>query len=702
MLVPLLIVATVEPALADPASPRTVVDDPPAWTSQAPVVGDVPADQTQNLSVALALRDEAGAEALATAVSDPSNSQYRQFISAQDWRSRFAPTDDTVAQVTTWLTSQGFSIGTVPANHRFIPFTGSTAQVQAAFGTSVKNFDKDGQTTSAPAAPLTVPTSVAGMIAGVGGLDSSATMQPNHLTGDEAVDGTTGNGAQSRSAAPQSVAPQTATPQTATPNDTLPPPPAVFKNAGPCSTFYGQKPVTGLPQPPIPLDPLTFTPCGYKPGQLRGAYGIDQYLARGIDGRGTTVAITDAFGSPTILADAQQYASRNDPKHPLRSYQFSQSLPTTYTNVGLCGGSGWFSEETLDVEAVHAMAPAANILYVGATSCLDADLAAAINTVVDNQLAQVITNSWGEPDSTTTPAGNRMFHQSFLQAAAEGISVMVSSGDNGDEIANTGERQTDSPASDPRVTAVGGTSLAVGQSNNYLFEQGWGTGKSVLTNGAWVPSQPAYVYGAGGGTSQLFKQPAYQSGVVPDDIANWVPPETEPDGPHRAVPDVAMDADPQTGMLIGQSQTFPNGSIQYSEYRIGGTSLASPLLAGTVAVADQATGGSLGFLNPRLYRQAGTALLRDVTTKCPATPQNCVTDGVVRVDYVNHVNNAQGTTTSLRTFNQTGTIYTRPGYDDVTGVGSPDIDNLGSGGGSGSGGPSGPGGGSPMRGTPVR
>ena len=79
-----------------------------------------------------------------------------------------------------------------------------------------------------------------------------------------------------------------------------------------------------------------------------------------------------------------------------------------------------------------------------------------------------------------------------------------------------------------------------------------------------------------------------------------------------------------------------------------------------------------------------------------------VTDGVVRVDYVNGCDNSAGLITSLRTFNQTGTIYTRPGYDDVTGVGTPNIDNLGSGGGSGSGGPSGPGGGSPVRGAPVR
>lgn len=678
------VIATVQPAQAA-SPPRSIVDDAPAWTAQAPVVGDVPADQTQHLTVALNLRDEAGAEALAAAIADPANAQYGRYVSAADWRARFAPSDDTVNQVTTWLTAQGFSIDAIPANHRYVPFTGSTAQVQAAFGTSVKNFDREGQTTSAPASPLTAPTSVAGLIAGVGGLDGSAIARPDHVTGAEDIAGG-GNG--SRSAAPPAMAPEAAGPQ-----DTLPGPPNAFRNATPCSSYYGQQPATKVPQ--ILQDALSYAVCGYKPAQLRGAYGIDQYLSRGIDGRGITVAITDAYAAPTIFADTQRYFAANDPQHPFRAYQFSQSLPATYSDVGLCGGNGWYGEETLDVQAVHAMAPAANILYVGASSCFDDDLIAAINTVVDNQLAQVITNSWGDLESNESPALLSMYRQTFLQAAAEGISTMFSSGDNGDEIDNTGTRQTDYPASDPWVTAVGGTSLAVGKDNGYLFEQGWGTGKSVLKNGAWDPSRPAFVYGAGGGTSQLFKQPGYQQGVVPSDIANHFG-----QGPHRAVPDVAMDADPQTGFLVGETQTFPNGSVRYSEYRIGGTSLASPLLAGTIAVADQAAGGSLGLVNPRLYRPAGSPSSRDVTTQCPA-PRNCVTDGVVRVDYANGVNNANGTVTSLRTFNQTGSIYTRAGYDDVTGVGSPNIRGL-LGGAAGTGTPTTPGGpAGPVRGQPM-
>jgi subtilase family serine protease len=118
-------------------------------------------------------------------------------------------------------------------------------------------------------------------------------------------------------------------------------------------------------------------------------------------------------------------------------------------------------------------------------------------------------------------------------------------------------------------------------------------------------------------------------------------------------------------MLVGQSQSFPDGSIRYDEYRLGGTSLSSPLFAGIVALADQLRGRPLGFLNPKLYRVGGSSAFRDVNHG------RAVTDGVVRVDFTNGFDASAGTVTSLRTFNQTGTIYTRPGYDDVTGLGSP-------------------------------
>lgn len=639
----LALAAPVATASAANPTPRTTLENAPAWTAHAARTGQVPGTARLQLTVVLALRDNAGAEALASAVSDPGSAQYGKYLTAAQWRSRFAPTDASVAKVTAWLKSQGFVVGAGPANHRYVPFSGTRAQVEKAFATHLASFSRSGHAVSAPTSSVSVPSSLVSSILGIGGLDTSARSKPARVGGPETP-------SQQRSSTQRSARPGTV----------LPPPSPVFRVAPPCSTYYGEKKATSVPQ--VLANPLTYAPCGYKPTQLRGAYGVDSALASGYDGRGATVAVVDAFASPYILKDAQTYAKRNDSHHPLRASQFAQSLPATYRYVDECGASGWYGEETLDVEAVHAMAPQANILYVGASSCLNVDLAAAVNTVVDNQLAQVVTNSYGETeaDASTELAAVRERHQTYLQAAAEGISMLFSSGDSGDEIAATGIRQTDMDASDPFVTAVGGTSLAVGKADDYGFEQGWGTGKSTLTKGQWQPLPPAYLYGGGGGTSHLFKEPGYQKGVVPRSISNYFH-----QGAHRAVPDVAMVGDPNTGFLVGQSQTFPDGKIRYSEYRIGGTSLSSPLFAGVVAVANQVNGGNLGFLNPRMYRLAGTDAFRDVNHG------RAVTDGVVRVDYVNGFNAADGTTTSLRTLNQTGSIYTRPGYDDVTGVGSP-------------------------------
>lgn len=640
-----LAVAFAVPSVANAAETggRHVLNGKPAWAAQAARVGAVPSTTGLSFKVVLNLRDEAGAEALAQSVSDPSSANYRKFVSAAQWRSRFAPTDAQVKQVTSWLKSQGLKVGQIPANHRYVMVSGATASVNSAFGTSMSHFRYKGRTETAPATALTIPASLGSLVAGVAGLDSTARATPQSSTGSTNSVSTDGLRGMTK----------------VTSDTTLPGPPDVFVNSGPCSSYYGQKSATSVPTLPGVKNPMPYVVCGYKPPQIRSAYGEDTMLQSGYDGRGATVAIVDAFASPTILKDATNYAKKNDPSHPLRSYQFSQSLPASYNSIDECGGNGWYGEETLDVEAVHATAPQANILYVGAASCGDYDLNSAVNTVVDNQLAQVISNSYGFSGEPTSISDVAEDHQTAMQAAGEGISLLFSAGDNGDEIANTGTRTVDYEASDPYVTAVGGTSLAVTQSGGYGWEQGWGTGKSTLKDGAWTPLPPAYVYGGGGGTSQLFKQPKYQQGVVPTSISNYFG-----NGAYRAVPDVAMVGDPQTGFLVGETQAFPDGTTKYSEYRIGGTSLSSPLFAGVVAVANQANGGPLGFLNPKLYKLAGTSAFTDVN-------HQGVTDAVVRVDFANGVDASDGLVTTARTINQTGTIFTRKGYDDVTGVGSP-------------------------------
>ena len=128
----------------------------------------------------------------------------------------------------------------------------------------------------------------------------------------------------------------------------------------------------------------------------------------------------------------------------------------------------------------------------------------------------------------------------------------------------------------------------------------------MLTDDVWTPAAPGdYLYGSGGGTSQLFGEPWYQRQVVPRAISHYFSSTT----PGRAVPDVAMDGDPTTGMLVGETQTWSDGSVSYDTYRIGGTSVSCPLFAGIMALADQRARHAHGFVNPLLYSLAAQARL---------------------------------------------------------------------------------------------
>jgi subtilase family serine protease len=373
-----------------------------------------------------------------------------------------------------------------------------------------------------------------------------------------------------------------------------------------------------------------------------------------------TVGVIDAFASPTIVSDSNRYASNNG-DGSYRAGQLSQVLPSHFTHQGTgpngCDASGWYGEESLDIEAVHAMAPDSDIVYYGAVSCYDDDILDTQTQVVDQDDVDIVTNSYGEPEEALGADLAAAEQQVFLQGAMQGISWLFSSGDNGDELANTGIKQADASASDPYVTAVGGTADAIGPDGSFEFQTGWGTQKYNLSSDgkSWDPA--GYLYGAGGGNSALYNKPAYQKGVVPSSY-----------GSGRQVPDIAMDADPTTGMLIGITQKFSDGKA-YGEYRIGGTSLASPLFAGMTALASQHAGGRLGFLNPAIYKQAGSPVLNDIKGSPPDA-------GNVRSDYANGEDGSDGLLYSVRTFNQDSSLAVRRGWDDVTGVGSPNASWL--------------------------
>ena len=353
--------------------------------------------------------------------------------------------------------------------------------------------------------------------------------------------------------------------------------------------------------------------CGYTGPQFRSAYGLNDANT----GRGVTVAVVDAYLSPTLFADAHRFAQTNDPGNPFTAGQFETQAPASFNKGGpnKCDASGWFGEQTLDVEAVHDVAPSATVLAAAAKNCDSTALNKALRNVIDQHSAQVVSNSYGDDGGDVLDtAGDRQATDSILlMAAATGVTVMFSSGDNGDEFTTIGQVAADYPASSPYATAVGGTSLQIGQSGQRLGEYGWSTARSFLCNDTLV-SEGGCTASAGGP-------------VAPDrPRAGWrvrrrhqrrLPAAVLPAGRRSelAVRGQRQHADargarhldggrPRHGMLVGQTQQFPNG-VFYDQYRIGGTSVASPLLAGVVARADQAHGSSLGFINPALYSLSG-------------------------------------------------------------------------------------------------
>jgi subtilase family serine protease len=590
----------------------------PLWATQKADRGSASDAAKVTVRVYLAGRDAAGLAQYAKEVSDPDSASYGAYLSAAQAETRFGATQQQISKVTDWLKSAGLRV--TGTNRHYLTVSGETAAVEKAFSTQLHNYAKGSGTYRAPVATPSVPDSLGGAVLTVTGLDNA--------------------------------------PHKASHDDALPPPGAVFRNAGPFSTYYGSSTDKKLPSAYGSKAPYAIK--GYTGEQLRAAYG-----AKSFTGKGVTVAITDAYASPTIAKDAAQYAKRNgDQKY--RAGQFSQVLPADYNSVEECDGAGWYGEETLDVEAVHAVAPDAAITYVGGASCFDDDLLDSLSKVVDGRLADIVSNSWGDLESVETPAAAAAYDQVFQLGAIEGIGFYFSSGDNGDNVVSTGTKQVDMPANSAWVTAVGGTSLAVGKKDKYQWETGWGTLRAPLSADGtnWDGFPGPYTSGAGGGTSSTVPQPFYQKGTVPNSLA-----EANGKTPMRVIPDIAAVADPNTGFLVGQTQSLPDGTQAYDEYRIGGTSLASPVIAGVQALAQQAHHGlPIGFANPAIYQRYGTSSYHDVTDHPLGTGQDLA---VVRNDFANTQDAADGIITSLRSLGKDSSLSAVVGYDNVTGVGSP-------------------------------
>jgi subtilase family serine protease len=610
--------------------------------------------------VYLPWQNQAAAAQTALAVSTPGSASYRHYLTPQQFRQQFAPAQSSVVAVQQFLRSAGFSIVDTPSNNRYVSAEGTVAQAQNAFGVTLGEYDAYGTTLRAPESAVTVPASLAGIVESVAGLDQGADLI--------APTNTNGNGPKQNHGAPS----------------------AGFRAGQPCSLWYGEKTVALPNAPAYGTSSKPIAPCGYTPAQVRGLYGLDSVAATGA---GQTVAFVGATASPTLVQDVTKYSSL----HGLPAPKITQIVPPgvyKLPDTPQQTPGDFYGEETLDAEAIHTTAPDAALLYVGSANARQ-DFDASVNHVVDKHLASILSISYGFQGEAVPQGYINSLNNTFIQAAATGIGVFVSSGDSGDEVGNFGSPQVDFYADSPFVTAVGGSSASVVPSGaapaglgygaiddptsalnktgwKRSFEVGWQTGLDAVTptatdhmsgapyelDGTFASPLPgSFNGGGGGGVSRIFAQPSYQAAAVGSASG-------------RLVPDISALADPNTGLLVGQTQAFSNGTY-YDEYRIGGTSVAAPLMAGMAAVADQTAGHPLGFLNPRIYStyKSGGAAYYDVDQ---ADLFGSALPSVLRVNYVDSESAAGGLSYSLRTEETPNqTLHSTKGYDTATGVGTP-------------------------------
>ena len=347
----------------------------------------------------------------------------------------------------------------------------------------------------------------------------------------------------------------------------------------------------------------------YGPDEIRTAYSIQPLLDRGKDGRGRTIVIVDAYAVPGIRDD-------------LKAFDATFGLPDPTLRIVRPQGAnwdpkdpeqqGWAGETDLDVQWAHAVAPGAKIVLVQARSSDDADILAATKWAVDHNVGDVISQSFGEDERCVAPAIARAQHQVFQKATAKGITLFASSGDQGsaqpDCDGDSYRKAVSSPATDPLVTAVGGTFLDTTV-----------PGGAYLEEATWNESD-IYEAAGGGGYSRLVGKPWFQKAVVR--------------GSKRAVPDVAYNAGINSGVIcvFGDAATAGQGQAYFL---VGGTSAGSPQWAGLAAIGAQIAHHRLGAINDDLYALGSSrkakSLFHDITGGNNAFTYNAGDDNFVTV-----------------------------------------------------------------------
>ncbi len=661
------------------------------WVAGAERIGSASDSKSVRFTVFLSFRNQTQLKSLIAQQADPKSAHYGKYLTPEEFHAQFSPRAADVAKVQSELKKMGFTIDFVPDSGLFVQARGSVAQIKYRFGVSQELYAYKGKVMRANVETPRLPASIANIVTYIAGLDDTAALrQPAAI----------------RLGLHQSSKPNSG--YEVTPD--APPGPQEGINSPVCSNYFGDHTATLSTAPGPYPQTLPWLVCGYTPQQIRQAYGSDRVKQ---DGTGVTVGIVDIYASPTIVDDVNRY-SANHKLPKLTGKNFKQYVPAGLFDVPAddpCGPQGWYGEETLDVEAVHSVAPGAKIIY-GGNECTDPGNT-ALYDFIDHHRADIVTNSYSFNGESLPADFLQTENQYFMQAAAEGISILFSSGDDGDLAAINGIASGSWEATSPWVTAVGGTSLALYDKSGTKDEWGWGNyraflsnakvaanGKKITTSGAALPF--TYYSGSGGGPSLAMLAPDYQADV-PYSLSGYTTLESGAvvplEAPHRVTPDIAMVGDPYTGFVTGQTYSITGDPIldagcvkiskttEYCEESVGGTSLSSPLFAGVLALVNQARFDrhkqAVGFVNPALYLLGvgapGSTYAPIIDVLPPQTPtavlRGYLGDSTkVRVVTMNSVPSAADPTKVIE--GADSSLLTTVGYDNVTGLGTPNVPAL--------------------------
>jgi subtilase family serine protease len=613
------VVVTLVAVLAAPAFAavgQQITHSTPPYVSTAKNLGTENPSKVMEVSLWLQPHNRAQMDQLARDLYDRTSPNYRHFLTSSQFASRFAPSSAELQTVREFLESHGLTIVKTDPHNFFVRARGTVGQMEKTFQIVLNNYTVRGKTVRANDRDPYIEGAAAPLVRSISGLDSGEYEHPlisrTTLTGQAPASKVANKPLVVADAGP--VAPDysiTCFPGTET---------DVFSNNG-----NGSLPVATYKGNVLNLQSLTSDGCAYTPPPVYAAYNLNSLYSAGWNGAGQTIGIIDWCGSLTIQSDANAFSAA----FGLPALTSSNFAITYIPAPSLCEATDQ-TEINIDVEWAHAIAPGANINLIVPPSASFLDVDDALYTAVTYGLANTISGSYASVESFTPQS--ILDTESFIAqvAAMTGISAQFSSGDGGDYSEDFIPQSVSAPADSPYATAVGGVTLALNADNSVAWQAGWGNNQTLLAEEGFVADPPqeeafGFIGGSGGGMSNCASQSVDPTTGEVTCLAGFPKPSFQKSisGKYRQLPDISWLADPYTGVAILISVP---GNVPEQVWQVwGGTSVAAPMFTGLWAIANQAAGAPLGQAAQYVYSLPAGA----VTDVVPVTSKTNVTGSIV-------------------------------------------------------------------------